>query len=42
MKFHEAIDQLFGYLTRYDRFAVLPLFIHPAQPKPIVERPLSC
>ncbi|MEU1466433.1 hypothetical protein ABZ467_38800, partial [Streptomyces sp. NPDC005727] len=25
-------------LTRYDRFAVLPLFIHAAQPKPIVEK----
>ncbi|WP_406302834.1 hypothetical protein OHA61_10190 [Streptomyces sp. NBC_00885] len=37
-KFPDAIDQLFGYLTRYDRFAVLPLFIHAAQPEPIVEK----
>lgn len=37
-KFHEAIDQLFGYLTRYDRFAVLPLFIDAARPEPIVEK----
>lgn len=37
-KFPDAIDQLFGYLTRYDRFAVLPLFIKAAQPDPIVEK----
>ncbi|MEW2522320.1 hypothetical protein [Actinacidiphila alni] len=37
-KFEKAIDQLFGYLTRYDRFAVLPLFIDAARPEPIVEK----
>ncbi|MBB5109620.1 hypothetical protein [Streptomyces spectabilis] len=37
-KFPTDIDQLFGYLTRYDSFAVLPLFIRAARPEEIVAK----
>ncbi|RNG33512.1 hypothetical protein [Streptomyces botrytidirepellens] len=37
-RFPDAVDQLFGYLTRYDRFAVLPLFIRAARPEEIVAK----
>lgn len=34
----ELIPQLFGYLTRYDRHAVIPLFIREARPEEIVAK----
>ncbi len=34
----ENISQLLGYLTRYDRFAVIPLFIRAARPEEIVAK----
>nr|WP_232546806.1 hypothetical protein [Streptomyces antimycoticus] len=34
----EDIPQLFGYLTRYDRHAVIPLFIRKARPEEIVAK----
>ncbi|WP_257136648.1 hypothetical protein [Streptomyces sp. f150] len=38
-KFREKdIPQLFGYLTRYDRHAVIPLFIRQARPEEIVAK----
>ncbi|MFI1700335.1 hypothetical protein ACH419_30740 [Streptomyces bobili] len=33
-----SIPQLFGYLTRYDRHAVIPLFIRNARPEEIVAK----
>ncbi|MFJ8929944.1 hypothetical protein ACIRLA_25515 [Streptomyces sp. NPDC102364] len=37
-QFASDIEQLFGYLTPGDRYAVLPLFIRRARPEPIVDK----
>lgn len=34
----EDIPQLLGYCTRYDRYAVIPLFIRQARPEEIVDK----